>query len=356
MTRSALTSAKVAVGVSAAALVVSAALPAQAASSPGWRRSASVHYGAANTYSQFADVAPVSSKDAWAVGGLDDAQTGKPAAYSWTGKSWRAAALPKGLHGSLDQLSASSAKDVWAVSDQGGFIVHYNGSKWSAATKRFTGSAELTGVTAFSPSNVWVFGGSGAYPGQGTWRYNGKAWKKDTAASNLGIERASAVSATNMWAIGSVMVGDDSIFHYVRGTWRQAKASALSGVQFTDIRALSAANVWAAAFVPARPFTSYLIHLTRHGWSRIKVPWAVAVGQLTTDGRGGFWLTALSSTTSAAWALHWSKAGHWSRTLLTHSGGVFSIAQIPGTTSLWATGTVNTKVGSNATIWADGRV
>jgi hypothetical protein len=344
----------ISVGVSAAALAISAAIPAQADTSSGWRRSATVHYGSASTYSSFFDVAALSSKQAWAVGGLNVAQTGKPAAYHWTGKTWRATSLPKGLQGSLVAVSASSAKNIWAVSDNGGYIVHYNGSKWSTATKRFTGFGELTGVTAFSPRNVWVFGGPGGYPGDGTWRYNGKTWKKDSTASNLGIERASALSATNMWAIGSVSAGDDAIFHYT-GTWRQAKANALSGLQFFDIQALSPTNVWATASTPANAFKSYLVHLTRRGWSKIAVPWALNVRELATDGHGGFWLTAQTSA-NAGWVLHRSAAGHWSRTQLARSGGPIGIARIPGSTSLWAAGAVYTKVGADAAIWAYGRV
>jgi hypothetical protein len=354
MTMPAITCVKIGIGVFAVALVVGAALPAQAASSPGWRRSASVRFGAASTNSEFLAVAPLSSKVAWAIGGINDvAQTGKPAAYHWTGKAWRPSALPTGLKGVLTAISAPSAKDVWALSNPGGYILHYNGSRWSTASKRFTPLvAQITGITAFSPSNVWVFGGSGAIPGVGTWRYNGKTWQQDKTATNLGIESASALSAANMWAIGSVMVGGDSIFHYT-GAWHQAKASALSGLHFTDIQALSATNVWATANNGAAKW--YLVHMTRRGWSRITVPGATDVFRLASDGHGGIWLTAQISP-STAWVLHRSAAGHWIRTLLTSSGSASGIARIPGTTSMWATGSVRRKVGSNAAIWADGRV
>jgi hypothetical protein len=344
----------ISVGVSAAALALSAAVPAQAAASRGWHRTLTVHYGSANTYSGFVDVAALSSKQAWAVGGLNVGQIGEPAAYHWTGKSWRATSLPKGLQGSLAAVSASSAKDIWAVSYKGGYVLHYNGSKWSTVTKQFTGFGELTGITAFSRRNVWLFGGPGAYPGDGTWRYNGKTWTKDATASNLGIETASALSATNMWAIGSVSAGDDAIFHYT-GSWRQATGHALSGLSFADIQALSPTNVWATASPPANPVKSYLVHLTRRGWSRIAVPWAVHVGQLTTDGHGGFWLTALTSA-NTGWVLHRSAAGHWSRTRLAKSGGALAIARVAGSTSIWAAGTVYTKTGADAAIWAYGRV
>jgi hypothetical protein len=273
-----------------------------------------------------------------------------PRAYRWTGSAWKASALPTGLQGPIERISAPSGKDIWAVGGTGGYILHYNGSKWTTS-KRFTGFGELSGVTAFGPSNVWVFGGSGAFPGFGTWRYNGKTWTEAVTASNLGIESASAVSPKNMWAIGSVMVGGDSIFHYT-GTWSQVKASALSGLSFQDILAKSATNVWATAHGGTK---SYLVHRTSSGWSRIAVPWAVNLSGMTTDGQGGFWLTA-SGPGNESWALHRSAAGHWTRTLLAKSGFASGIARLPGTTSVWATGSVNTASGANAVIWADGRV
>lgn len=344
---------KVGIGTAVAALAISAALPAQAVSSPGWRRVDTVHFGAASTYSQFSAVAALSSNLAWAVGGRGEGG-GVPRAYRWTGNGWKASSLPTGLQGELNEISAPSANDVWAVSDQSGFIVHYNGSKWSTATKRFTGDGELTGVTAFSPTNVWVFGGPGASAGYGTWRYNGKTWTKGVRATKLGIEMASAVSPKNMWAIGAVAAGDDSVFHYT-GTWTQAKASALSGLQFSDILAQTGTDVWATASLQANGFTSYLIHRSSSGWRRFAVPWPVSVGQLTTDGSGGFWLTAFGKA-GAAWVLHRSAAGQWTRKLLVSSGFVTGVARMPGTTSVWATGSADTATGANAVIWADGPV
>jgi hypothetical protein len=340
--------------VSVAALAISAAVPAFAASSPGWRRVDTVHFGAAGTPSEFAAIAPLSSSLAWAGGGLGDGG-GVPRAYRWTGSAWKASALPTGLQGPIERISAQSGTDIWAIGGNtqgtsGGYIVHYNGSKWSTS-KRFAGFGELTGVTAFGPSNVWVFGGPGASPGFGTWQYNGTTWTEAATATSLGIVSASAVSPANMWAIGSVMVGGDSIFHYT-GTWTQAKASALSGLEFGDILAKSATNVWATAHGGTK---AYLVHRTPSGWTRIAVPWPVNLTGITTDGQGGFWLTAFGSS-GAALVLHRSAAGNWTRTSLAQSGFASGIARIPGTTSLWATGDVNTSSGSNAVIWADGRV
>ncbi|HEY2506251.1 MAG TPA: hypothetical protein VGI58_07025 [Streptosporangiaceae bacterium] len=338
----------ISVGVSVAALAISVAVPAFAASSPGWRRVATIHFGAAGTAPEFDAVAPLTSSLAWAVGGLG--QAGAPRAYRWTGSDWKASALPAGLKESLGAISAPAANDVWAISGLGDYILHYNGSKWSVS-KRFSVFGELTGVTALSSSNVWVFGNSGAFPGLGTWHYNGKTWTKATAATNLGIGSATAVSPQNMWAEGSTTVGQDSIFHYT-GTWSQVKASALSGLSFSAILAKSATNIWVAANAGTK---SYVVHRTTAGWRRFSVPWVVNLSDMTTDGNGGFWFAGRGPG-EESWALHRSAAGRWSRTLLARGSFVPGIARIPGTASVLAVGSVNTSTGTNAIIWADGNV
>jgi hypothetical protein len=345
---------KIGVALSAAALASAVAWPALAAPDPGWRVVLSLHHGAPGSYSAFWAGAAVSNRDAWAVGGLNVAAAGQPAAYQWTGKHWHASPLPHGLHNSLVALSAPAGTDIWAVSGEGGYILHYNGTRWSVARKRFTGIGELTGVTAFSPSDAWVFGGPGAGPGDGTWHYDGRSWSQSAGASQLGITTASAVSPTDMWAIGSRNSPQDSLARYT-GTWRLVSARALAGLQFTSILALSSQDVWAAGFSQTKLFTSYLLHKTSSGWARVKVPYSVDVGDLTSDGRGGLWVTGAGSAGPTR-AMHLSATGHWSSTLLGKSSHLIGLSRIPGTTSLLGFGSAYTKLGSNAIIWRHGRI
>jgi hypothetical protein len=215
-----------------------------------------------------------------------------------------------------------------------------------------SGFGELTGVTAFSPSNVWVFGGPGAAPGFGTWHFNGNSWTKSPTATNDGIVLASALSSSNMWAVGSVSAGEDSIFHYT-GSWHRATASALAGLQFHAIVALATHNVWALANIATNAFRPYLVHLTSSGWARIKIPYSLDPVDLASDGRGGLWLTAVDSA-SAGWVVHRTASGQWSRVSLGKSARMFGLALVPGTASLWGVGSVNQQAGSKAAIWADG--
>jgi hypothetical protein len=342
----------------AAALALSPTVSAQAASSPGWRVVFSHHYGGSTIGAGYIAVATPGRTAAWAVGGAGgngNPATGRPVGARWHNGSWRPIALPSGLSGTLGAVSADSAKDAWAVSLFNGYVLHWNGTRWSVARRwpEHGLPRELTGVTALSPANVWVFGGPGAFPGLGTWHFNGHTWQHVTSRPGDGIETASALSATNMWAIGSASAPDDSIAHFT-GRWKTVRATALSGLQFSAIAAVSSHDVWAAGTVQTNSSQPRLVHMTSRGWSRVHVPWRVFPISLAPDGRGGIWITAQGS--SAQWALHRTGAGTWSRIRLGPTGALVRITLIPGTTSLWGAGSAQAKPVANAAVWAHGRI
>jgi hypothetical protein len=342
----------------AAGLALSPIMSAQAASGPGWRVIYSHHYGAAAAFSTFWSASAAGIRNAWAVGGLTMGGapgSGRPFAVRWQGSRWHASPLPAGLTSFLIAASADSPSDAWAVSGQGGYVLHWSGRSWSVA-KRFPEPKlvrELTGVTAFGPKDVWVFGGSGAYPGEGTWHLHGTTWTKVTGIGG-NIARASAVSPSDMWAVGGISVGDDAIVHFAGNRWLHVTAKVLTGLQFHGIVALSKADVWAAAAPQANPLKAFLVHRTGSGWVRVQLPWAVDAGSLASDGRGGLWISAASATRS--WLIHRSSSGRWSRVALPNRSGIIGLSPIPGTTSLWGTGSIGQQRGSKATIWASGRI
>jgi hypothetical protein len=340
----------------AAVLAVAPAAIAQASSGAGWRVAFSHHYGTQATNSSYLDVTAPGKRVAWAAGGAGGAgspATGWPTVARWRNGRWRPASLPGGLTGWLGAISADSAKDAWAVSLRTGFALHWNGTKWSVA-KRWPEPKhgllrELTGVTALSPSDVWVFGGPGAFPGVGTWHFNGHSWAHVTSAPGNGIVMASALSAKNIWAIGSATAPQDSIAHFT-GRWHTVTATALSGLQFTSIVAVSRDDVWAIGTLQTNDRQPRLAHLTRNGWSRMSLPWRVDPTGLASDGRGGVWITALGARGSLV--IHRSTSGAWSRMTIGPNAALFGVVLIPGTTSLWGSGWV--KAGS--AVWAHGRV
>ncbi len=138
-------------------------LPASAATRPDWRIVFSHHYPQSNgADSAYGAVVAPGRNDVWALGGSQLASNGGyPVAERWNGRRWRAAALPPGFHGWIAAASASSPANIWAVSVYNGYVLHWDGSRWRVA-KRFKETSypsALTGVTAISRTDVWVFGG-----------------------------------------------------------------------------------------------------------------------------------------------------------------------------------------------------
>jgi hypothetical protein len=343
----------------ATALALAQGLPAQAMLATSWHVVFSQHYGPASNYSGYTAVVAPSATSAWAfgstnIGGLP--APGTPVAEQWNGTTWQRSTLPSGLTSEIIAASAISPNDVWAVTEVGGDVLHWNGSQWSVAEQvpGASSGAMLTDVIAFSDSDVWVFGASGAGPGLGAWHYDGTTWTQVTGRGG-GVGFASALSPTDIWGLGSTARGPagDEIVHYNGSAWQRVTATTLTSLDFSDIMAVSDTDVWATGVVNGITTKQRLVQLSNGVWSRVKIPFTVgSLGWLAPDGHGGIWLEASTSSTKTE-ILHRSATGRWTET--TTPGLMGQMALIPGTTSLWGVGWSNTgSTGANAQIWAHG--
>jgi hypothetical protein len=342
--------------VTAAATLAGAAIPAQAATL-GWRPVFSKHYGAAIDYSAYGAVVATSTSNAWMLGGADvsggNGTTQRALAVHWNGRAWSSTFLLPAPSW-IVAASADSASGIWAVTFLGGYVLHWNGAKWLVA-KHFSGPSELTGVTALSPTNVWVFGGPGFTSGFGTWHWNGASWQHWTTGIAAGLQRASALTAKNIWAVSGTVAPDDAIAHFNGTSWQQVSATPLAGLQFNDIRALSSTSVWVAAVANGGGGPAYLVHFHGTGWSRIQVPWSgLQVYSPTPDGLGGLWMTGQVTSTGKGYFIHLGAGGTWSA--FAANGLPAELAPIPGTHSLWGVGSKRSTTNSSAVIWAYGVV
>jgi len=347
-------------------MLTATVLPAQAATTPGWRQVESHHYGPAADYSGYTTALALSSSNAWAFGGSDLSSGGGtlqvPVAVHWNGRTWSGSNLPSTVTSSIEAASAPAANDIWAVTFNGGYVLHYNGSSWSVA-KRLpaTGGGGLlldtTDVVAFSATNVWVFGGSGFGPGEGTWHYNGSAWTLVTSAGEDGdLSLASATSASSIWALGgSGAPAADSLVHYNGKTWASAYSSALNGYQLDRIAALpgKTTDLWVSANTTGNAYKSYLLHYGDH-WSGVLVPWGLGIGSsVASDGHGGLWFSARAASGSN-WMVHWLPGNKWQRVEVPYLGGP---TLIPGTSALLAGGSLNdSPAGASAVVWGYGSI
>jgi hypothetical protein len=344
--------------VAVVALAATPALAAATAPAP-WRLVFSKQYPVARNLGDYSDLVTgvaLGTDDAWALGGtsVTDGPAGRPVALRWHDGGWRPTALPAKLGGSIAAVSAPAPGDVWAVSQFNGYVVHWNGTRWSIAKSwpEKSLAQEFTGVTAFSPADVWVFGGAGGWPGLGTWHLHDRTWTK---LKGISIDLASALSPVNMWAIADGPVHPwQSVEHYDGARWSAVSQRGLgASFQLSGILALSPTSIWVAGFRPGTSqVTPELARWDGHGWRKVAaaLPAHATLDNLTADGHGGIWLSA--ANVQGLWAVHVSAAGRVTRIALPTQVG--RVIPVPGSGSLWAIGSKPARTGTAAAVWLHG--
>ncbi len=278
--------------------------------------------------------------------------------------------MPTGLKGSVFAAGATSPADIWAVSADNGWVLHWDGVRWSVALrlKESGYPADFTGVTALSPANVWVFGGEDngltGLVGFGTWHFNGRTWAHLSPHSPGGnVVQASAVSASDMWGTGinfSESPTISEISHFNGRTWQNVKMTG-SGIEWPRYEyAASTSQVWVDGYRASTPHLEpALARWNGRSWQPVTVhapTGADLLDGITPDGHGGLWIEAEDSSSGQWWMLHRSPSGAWASTALPSHAWLGQAALIPGTSSLWGAGTVPVANGSDAEIWAYGPI
>jgi hypothetical protein len=138
-------------------------------------------------------VTVLSPTNAWAVG--QDGFASTTLSAHWNGTAWSFVKTPFPQDGPVPQnfltgVTATGPGDVWASGYEGNvnqqnfnlpYVLHWNGSAWSLTETPNAGTegSLLAGVTALSPTDVWVAGQTGASDGAlltFTEHFNGQAW------------------------------------------------------------------------------------------------------------------------------------------------------------------------------------
>jgi hypothetical protein len=165
-------------------------------------------------YDRLNSVAAVSPRTAWAVGDYFTGHEGGPHGAlieRWDGQRWSIAAAPLLRGASLGSVSASGARDVWAVGGQ--LIEHWNGVRWRVVPPAPSPGGNLNAVVALTPRDAWAVGvrsrGSGGKTLIEHW--NGTRWGVVPSPSPRAarsrrpyaiLQAVTAISATNVWAAG----------------------------------------------------------------------------------------------------------------------------------------------------------
>ncbi len=335
-------------------------------------------------FSALWDVTCVNPSDCWAVGaqGTSGGGTPVPLFERWDGSNWSVVASPP-AHGELFSVTCVSATDCWATgvnvtNDSNadpldGFIDHWNGSSWTLAPTAPSGQAhdQFNSVTCSTASDCWAVGFAGPNAlsdnflpnimpqvsgGQAfVEHWNGDDWSVVPAATapapeGTYLSSVTCTSASNCWAVGSVMGADGNPASTLVDRWDGSRWSTVpsadpsaAGQELTDVTCLGAADCWATGAASEssgnllNSGTSPLIEAWNgSGWSVESSPDVTAFGYLNGVGctrvggcfAVGFALTSLGNndTTFATLTeqLVLPQAGQQGLLLSGVDGGVFA--------------------------------
>ncbi|HXB47731.1 MAG TPA: hypothetical protein VNW50_08200 [Streptosporangiaceae bacterium] len=294
-------------------------------------------------------------RQAWAFGGTNPGGPSAPVAEHWTGAAMMPSALPPGLTGFITDASAPSAADIWAASEYGGYVLHWKGARWYLA-KRW--GRMITGLTAVSADDVWIFGAVAGGNSTGTWHFNGRSWQRADGPAGA-IYRASAISRRDIWAI-TTRTKADPVLRYDGKRWRPVRTGrVLAGVVPSDILATSKRDVWVLGDeISGGSIRLVLAHWNGARWTRINAGVTAFAGRLAAGAHGTVLVTATPAYASAAGLILQVNAAGQRRATAIRSGlgsGVSAVAVLRGTKMLLASGGVLTRLGGDAVIW-EGRL
>jgi hypothetical protein len=190
---------------------------------------------------------------------------------------------PNGHHGvrnnSLQAVAASSPSDIWAV---GQTAIHFDGTSWTAfATPTIAGdnTSYLDGVVDISPTEAWAAGNVGigtASPNQVIERWDGTAWSLYPgpvfgAGRQPSIYGMAGASATNIWAVGALLV-DNEYLEALYEHWDGAAWTAQTGPLYGFIRGISAGadnDIWVVGYSGNATFSEHYDGAT---WKPVRTP------------------------------------------------------------------------------------
>jgi len=237
-----------------------------------------------------AAVSAGSATDAWAVG---QTRTTKTLALHWNGTSWAPVPTPApGTFGSLlSGVTEISPANVWAVgasegSGSAALVLHWNGMSWARVPTPSSGVSGLSGVSAVSANDIWAVGSGGTTTRETTLvlHWDGRKWTRVPSPTPPGqivaLFSVSAVSATDVWAVGrdlTAKLGKTLVLHWDGKAWTQVPSptpmpgGSAGGSFLNGVDMVATGDVWSAGgtvFDSTGNERTLLLHWNGMAWTR----------------------------------------------------------------------------------------
>lgn len=291
-------------------------------------------------------VAAVSANDIWAVGGYQNPVNYQTLIEHWDGTKWSIVASPNPgtSNDNLLGVSAVSANNIWAVGDytdpgfpQQTLIEHWNGTKWKVVPSQNAGMSSnvLNGVAAISANNIWAVGSDGNGETL-TEHWNGSLWSIVPSVNNGTGATLNAVTqvpgTSKLWAVG-ISTGGSILAQTLIERWNGTKWSislsqnpSSSTNDLKGVAAASAKDVWAVG-IYAVTVNGPDLTLIEH-WNGTK--WSVVPGAnpgMNSDSLSG--VAAVSANN--VWAVgQYVDSSNNLKTLIEHWDGIkWSVVSSP---------------------------
>lgn len=209
----------------------------------------------------------ISANDVWVVGYYQDPGSRKALVEAWDGRNWTVVPLPSISTSQIELygIAARSRDDVWvsgASRDSGPLrtlVAHWDGGQWTTGEVPNPGSGNniLGGLAAISATDVWAVGWYQTEPGGPSTalieHWNGTNWGL-VSSHGLGADSilysVSAVSPTDVWAVGSHGRGSDTtglVAHWNGINWSRVPTPnpGTNGNILQAVDSVGPSNVWA---------------------------------------------------------------------------------------------------------------
>ena len=356
--------------------VASIASPSSSPKNCGaWSSVASPNVGTGSNF--LYSVAAISSSNVWAVGEYGNGNGSSTLVEYWNGKKWGVVASPNvssATENTLAGVTAIAANNVWAVGSsttsnfvQQTLIEHWNGRQWSIVANPNVAALDngLTAVSAVSATDIWAVGNSSGANGYQTLieHWNGTSWSIVSKPGVGMLNGVAAIATNNVWAVGSRASTNNIqtlIEHWDGRQWNVVASAGpgLASNTLSAVAAISANNIWAVgdfsnSVGPHAPYSPLIEHWNGKAWSIVASP-----TQGTSDHIGG--IAAVSA--SNIWVVgDYTKdidpASGTYLTLIKHwNGTAWSVVNSPSPGSIASVLVSAAAIPKTGEVWAAGFV